>query len=212
VFSVAFNQKLGDYAVYILSGVIVWDLLTASVVGAGNSFLSSVQYIRQFNHPIIIYSLRFSLLTIITFLIELIALILWIIMSNPRNLILGFLSLPLTIILYFAIAWPMATIAGYMNAKYRDYPQIMGLIMQALWYISPVFFKREMFLSNYILEKIFIHNPLTHILNLLRAPFIYGNMATSENYMYVICTILILNGISFRVNRKNKAKIIYYLN
>lgn len=33
VFSIAFKQPLGDYAVYILSGLIGWNLLMASVVG-----------------------------------------------------------------------------------------------------------------------------------------------------------------------------------
>ena len=37
VFSTIFQQTLGDYAVYILSGIVVWDLMTGSVEAGGSS-------------------------------------------------------------------------------------------------------------------------------------------------------------------------------
>jgi lipopolysaccharide transport system permease protein len=211
VFSTVFRQQLGEYLIYILSGIVVWDLISSSTISGGGCILNSEQYIRQFNHPITIYTLRYALLNTITFAIEINALFFWILISRPFNLIIGLLTLPLTLVLYFLLAWPVTTIAGYLNAKYRDYPQVMALVMQTIWYLSPVFFKKEQFLSNKMLSLFFDLNPITHILSLIREPLLYGKMPSIQNYGYVLLTILIFSFWAYKVNKNNEKKIIFYL-
>lgn len=211
VFSTVFGQEMGDYSLYILSGIIVWNMVQASLVGAGNSLFASEQYIRQFNHPITIYTLRHTILTLATFLMELIALILWVIVFKPESLILAFFTLPLTLLLYFPFVWGCATIAGYSGAKYRDYPQIMSLLMQMVYYVSPVFFKQEMFMSNNVLKSLFELNPITHLLNLIRNPFVYMKMPSYKDYAFVIVVDFIVVIWAFWVNKKNQKKVIFYL-
>ena len=211
VFSTVFQQELGEYLIYILSGIVVWDLISASTISGGGCILNSEQYIRQFNHPITIYTLRYTVLNTITFAIEINALFFWILISKPFNLIIGILTLPLTLILYFLLAWPVTTIAGYLNTKYRDYPQVMALVMQTIWYLSPVFFKKEQFLSNKMLSLLFDLNPITHILSLIREPLLYGKLPSLHNYGYVLLTIAVFGYWAYIVNKKNEKKIIFYL-
>lgn len=211
VFSTVFQQELGSYSMYILSGIVVWDMMQASVVGGGNSLFASEQYIRQFNHPITIYSLRYSVMNIMTFLLESVALVIWVLFFQPENLILAFFTVPFTVFLYFPMVWGLVTIAGYSGTKYRDYPQIMVLVMQTIYYFSPVFFKQEMFMANKVLETIFELNPITHILNLIRYPFVYMSMPRIVDYMYVVAADCIIVLWAMRVNKKNEKKVIYYL-
>lgn len=211
VFGVVFDQPLGEYSMYILSGIVVWDLLQASVVGGGNSLFGSEQYIRQFNHPITIYTLRFALLNMIIFLLEMIALCLWVLFFSPANLILAFFTLPLTVLMYFPLIWALSTISGYAGAKYRDYPQIMVLFMQMLYFISPVFFRQEMFMANDALKTWFEINPITHLLNLLRDPFVNMRMPSAYDYIYVLFTDLVAVLAAWNINRKNCKKVIFYL-
>lgn len=211
VFSTVFRQDMGEYLAYILSGIVVWDLISSSTIAGGSCILNSEQYIRQFNHPITIYTLRYALLNIITFAIEINALVFWVILSKPLNLVLGFLTLPLTLFLYFLLAWPITTIAGYSNTKYRDYPQVMALVMQTIWYLSPVFFKKEQFTSNKALSKLFDLNPITHVLSLVREPFLYGRLPSAYNYAYVLLTIVVFGFFAYKINQKNEKKIIFYL-
>lgn len=211
VFSTVFGQPMGEYSMYILSGIIVWDLLQASIVTSGNCLFASEQYIRQFNHPITIYSLRNAILNVATFLMELTALIVWVLIFKPENLILAVITIPLTVIFYFPMVWGCATVAGYSGAKYRDYPQIMALVMQMLYYVSPVFFKQEMFMSNHVLEIMFRMNPVTHILNLVRAPFVYMKMPDWIDYLFVAGVDIVVGIWAFWVNRRNQKKVVFYL-
>lgn len=211
VFSTVFGQALGTYATYILSGIVVWDLLQASVVGGGNALFGSEQYIRQFNHPMTIYTLRYTILNLATFLMELIALVIWVLFVQPENLILAFFTLPLTLVFYFPLVWGFVTIAGYSGAKYRDYPQVMLLVMQMLYYFSPVFLKQEMFIKSEALLALFQINPVTHVLNILRYPFVYMQMPQTADYLYVLAADIVVVAWAVRVNRKNEKKVIFYL-
>lgn len=211
VFGVVFNMTFSDYAPYVLSGLIVWDLVSASVIGGGYSIMTGEQYIRQFNHPIIIYTLKSALVSTITFTIAMASLGLWILITSPQNLLIGIITMPITIVLYFFLSWSVVTIAGFSNTKYRDYPQVMALVIQAVWYVSPVFFKREMFTSSPVLEKAFYYNPITHILNLIRNPFLDGIMPSLSDYMFTIVSILIVGILAIVINKKNKDKVIFYL-
>ena len=211
VFSTVFGQELGEYLLYILSGIVVWDLLSASTISAGNSLMASEQYIRQFNHPITIYTLRSSLLNTTIFVIEINALIIWCLFMEPVNILFGLITLPLTALLYFMLAWALSTIAAYANTKYRDYPQIMSLVMQAIWYVSPVFFKKEQFSSNQLFMELFDLNPITHILNLVREPFLYGRMPGVESYLFVSGCIIFFAVWAYRMNKRNEKTIIFYL-
>lgn len=211
VFGVVFRMEFVDYAPYVLSGLIVWDLISSSFIGGGYSIMTGEQYIRQFNHPVIIYTLRTALVSVISFGIAMTSLVLWMLFMEPENIVPGIITLPLTSLLYFLLSWSVTTIAGFLNTKYRDYPQVIALVIQAVWYVSPVFFKKEMFTSSPVLSQAFYYNPITHILNLVRNPFLYGQMPSVSDYVFTIITILIFALIARQVYIKNQAKVIFYL-
>lgn len=211
VFGTVFKMSYLDYAPYILSGLVVWELLSNSVIAGGNAILSGETYIRQCSHPVSIYPLKSAIVYTISFLIGIIGVIIWVLFSAPQNIILGILTLPLTTIMYFFLSWPTVIIASFINTKYRDYPQVMALIIQALWYVSPVFFKDKMFKSSALLEKFFNMNPITHILNLVREPFLYGKLPSTSSYLYVLLIIVILTLVAHIYIKKNEKDIIFYL-
>jgi len=211
VFAVAFQSNITDYAPYILSGLLFWDVVNNSVQAGATSIIANGAYIQQFNHPITIYTLKSALVNVITFLIAIIALAVWILFVQPINLILSLLSLPLTVVMYFGLAWPITTIASYINTKYRDYPQLAALFMQTLWYLSPVFFKEDMFSKIDILHIWFNINPVTHFLYLVREPFINGQLPSWYSYVYCFFFIVLLSVLAIKCDKNNRQDVIFYI-
>lgn len=211
VFSTIFNQPMGEYAEYVLSGIVVWNLITSAFNGGGSCLISSVAYIRQFNHPKTIYSLKAAIVFTYTFVIELLGLFIWLLITNPKNLLLGLCVYPVTLIICFIITWEITTIAAYINAKYYDYPQLIGLILQAVYFISPIFLKTEVFVNKAGLDMIYKLNPITHLLNLIREPFLYGRWPSAFDFGYMVLTICWVGLIAFFINKKNEKTVIYYL-
>lgn len=211
VFSTVFNQRMGDYALYVLSGLVMWDLITASFNVGGQSLISAEAYIRQFNHPKTIYSLKSAIVFTYTFLIELLGLILWLLLVEPQNLFLGLITLPLTTILVFIFSWEVTTIAAYTNSKYYDYPQLIGLALQAVYFVSPIFLQTEMFVEKAGLLPLYLYNPVTHFLNLIREPFLYGKIPSLFDYGFVAGTLLVVGIIAYWINKNNEKTIIFYI-
>lgn len=211
VFSTVFNSPIVDYAPYILSGILFWEILMGSFVSGSMIFMSNEGFIRQFNHPLTIYTLKSAIVYMVSFGIALLSLVLWILFINPQNLVLGIVTLPITIFIYLVLAWAASTIAAFTNAKYRDYPQLMALLMQTIWYLSPVFFQQDMFEKNPLLFAWFKLNPITHLLFLIRKPFLYGEFPSMENYLISIGFVLVISVFAYLVNKKNENSVIFYL-
>ncbi|MDO4921259.1 MAG: ABC transporter permease [Phascolarctobacterium sp.] len=211
VFSVAFNYDIVSYMPYVLSGILFWDLVSASFSGGAYSILGNDGFIRQCNHPLTMYTLKSSLVTLINFIISMVALAIWVIVQNPMNMIIGLVSLPLTLIIFFAFVWAGTTIAGYTCVKYRDYPMMIPLILQVIWYVSPVFFQEDLFKSNEIIYTWFKWNPITHMLNLIREPFLNGKLPGSDDYLISLSLVLIVAIWAYRINVNNKKDLIFYL-
>ena len=203
------NVEMKDYAPYIFSGLLVWDFLMGSVVGGCNSLLVSEPYIKQYRHPFAIYPLKTTLVNITSFLIAIVGLAIWILFYKPMNLIVAIFALPVSALCLFVLGWPIATLTSFTNLKYRDFAQIATLGMQLLWYMSPVFFQPTMF-KTASLQLLWQFNPVTHILNLLRAPMLYGSFPTLVDYGFVLGTAAILYLLAAIRIRNSEKTLIYY--
>ena len=211
VFGTVFHQDIKTYAPYILSGLLCWDIFSVSWVAGSGTLIGSEPYIRQFNHPIVIYPLKSSLVCIISFSIAVTALALWIFFIEPLNVLLGYLFLLPALVIFFLFSWGSMIISSYTGAKYRDYPQMASLLLQTLWYLSPVFFQESMFESSEWLHQLFLFNPVTHMLSLIRQPFLYGSSPSAWNYLYSFGFVLLIDLCAVLINRKNERDIIFYL-
>ena len=88
---------------------------------------------------------------------------------------------------------------------------MMSLIMQALWYVSPVFLQERLFQGHRYLTLWFSVNPVTHVLNLVRKPFLEGVFPTVTDYLASFALVLVLGLLAIRVDRKNSKNIIFYI-
>ena len=209
IFGNIFNVPMRDFAPYIFSGMLVWEFLISSVVGGCNSLLSSEGYIKQFKHPFAIYPLKSTLVNITSFLIALCGLALWMLFVHPANLLISTLFLPVTVICLFLLGWPLVILASFTNVKYRDFAQVIALVMQLVWYTSPVFLQPTMFKSASLMA-LFDNNPITHILNLVRAPMLYGQLPTPLDFLFVFGTAAVLYLAAILRIRAAEKTLIYY--
>lgn len=190
VLSSVFDMEVTDYLPYVFSGLVVWEYVSSTATGGCHVFRFSQYYIRQNNLPSMVYTLRYSLAGLINFCFGLIALIGWVVLTEPENFGLAWLTLPFSIALLFLAMWPLATVNAYISTWLSDFSQLMTLVMQALFFVSPIFLRPEVFLqSKYNLDFLVHSNPLYHGLELFRAPLLEGQFPTLENWLFTIITI-----------------------
>ncbi len=210
VFSRIFHTELASYAPYILSGMITWEFVTGSASGGALAFVQADAYIKQYRHPLAIYTLRNVIAGAVIFLLASIALVAWVLASMPQNFGWSWLAALTIYPIAAMIAWPLATLLAYIGTRFRDIPHMLGLLFQALWFISPVYFEEKLFRSGG-LGPLVDDNPVYHLLQLLRAPLLHGTWPTVTNYLFCLGTIAALTLAACATGYRAERRVILYL-
>ena len=199
-----------DYAPFILSGMIIWEFISVTALGGALAFVQNEPYIKQYKHPLAIYTLRTTLANLLILILASVSLLGWIVFVRPGNIGWCWLSLPLCIPFLLLTCWPLATILAYLTVRFRDIPHALGLVLQALWFVSPVYFETKFF-RDAGLHGLVDYNPVYHLLQLVRAPLLSGEWPTFENYAFCTSAIVALSVIAYAVGRRSEQTVIFYL-
>lgn len=210
VFSRMFNTDITKYAPYILSGIIIWEFVTTTATGGALSFVQADAYIKQCRHPLAIYTLRTVLTAMIVLLMASLPLVAWVLVVMPENFGFTWLAVPTVYPIMLAIAWPLATLLAYIGVRFRDLAPALALILQAFWFVSPVYFEEKMFRKGG-LDWLIDHNPIYHLLEIVRAPLLRNQWPTPANYAYCLVTALAFAALAWWVGRTAERKVIFYL-
>ncbi|WP_058506910.1 ABC transporter permease [Legionella quinlivanii] len=210
VFSRLFHIDITRYAPYILSGLIVWEFIGSTLTGGSLAFVQADAYIKQCRHPLAIYTLRLLLCNIIVLALASTVLWVWAVVVMPENFGFSWLAIFTFFPILALIVWPLASLLAYLGPRFRDIPHAMGLILQMIWFISPVYFEEKMFRSGG-LGGLVDYNPVYHLLQIIRAPVLEGKWPTLTNYLACLCAALIFFCLAVLVGRKSERRVIFYL-
>lgn len=209
VFGKVFNTPIREYAPYIFSGIIIWDFIITSSIAGSLSFIQADAYIKQCKHPLAIYTLRTVLGNLIVCMLASLGLLVWVLLALPENMTTSWIVLPLIYPILLAISWPLASIFAYIATRFRDLPHALGLALQAMWFVSPIYFEEKVFRRG--LSFLVDYNPIYHLLQLIRAPLLHGELPTLTNYAYSVGTAAVLSLIAIYIGRHAEKKVIFYL-
>lgn len=210
VFGTIFKSPFLDFAPFVYSGLIVWDFVVSSVTTGSNSIINAEAYIRQFKHPMAIYSLKQALVCSINLLIAGIGLLVWCTVMYPQNFLISICALPFSIVLLIFMSWGITTLTAFINVKFRDFQQFSLIILQAIWFVSPVYFEPKVFVAAGLTELL-VYNPVTHILNLARKPLLEGCFPDVVDYIFVVGIIIVLAMVcAYQVSKEEK-ELVYFL-
>jgi len=209
VFVFIFRQTFADYSIYIFSGMIAWNFITGCFLIGAMSFIGAESYVRQVRLPMMGYPLKSVLYCCIVFLLEFCGFVLYALIFKPAIFSWYWVFLiPFCLTLFFFGA-PIAIISAIVNIKLRDYQQSIGIGLQMLWYLSPVFIMRSVF-DHPGLKGWTAINPIAALMDMLRAPVIEGAVPSLTLYALVIVWALGLWAAALFMLLRNERKIVFY--
>lgn len=205
-----FKLDVLHYAPYILSGMVVWEYVVSTATNGALAFVQADAYIKQCRHPLAIYTLRTALANLIVLMLASVTLLAWVLVTLPGNIGWAWLGALLVFPLVLMLAWPLATLLAYIGVRFRDLQHALGLVFQALWFVSPIYFEARFFREGG-LGALVDYNPVYHLLEIVRAPLLKGAWPTVTNYAFVIGSAALLGLLAWLVGRRAESKVIFYL-
>ncbi|MGD9145185.1 MAG: ABC transporter permease [Anaerolineae bacterium] len=143
VFTIVFSFMLGsdipDYPVFFMSGYLPWSFFAASVATSTTSIVSNAPLVKKVYFPREVLPLSGVLSELVNFLLALIVLF-GLIFAFSLKLTPAILMLPLIILAQTFFVLGLGFFLATANVFYRDTQHIMQVVMQAWFFLTPIFY------------------------------------------------------------------------
>ena len=205
VFSTLFKFEIPNFPIYLLLGLITWNFFKNSTNFALSSLVNRAPILTQIYFPKSIPAISACLSASIMLIIELGVLGIFMIIlgyTPPTTIVL----LPLVFLLMLAIVIGISLPLSVLNVKYRDIEFIWGIIIQAGFFVTPIFYRFDM-LPEYI-QNIFQFLPTVQILTMAHDLTLYGTLPSITSVTYSIFMTLIILVVGYGIFRKLQARIV----
>ena len=200
-----------DYHLFVLTGIVAWQFFAVALAGSTTVIINNKQLIRQ-------VALSTSMLVTIPPLVQLFfgavgtsIIMLW---NYPT---IGFHSLAVIplLLLIAMVAYGLGLFLAVINVYIKDTKEIIGYILRAGFFLSPVLFPAARILESEripeIAKLIFQLNPMSWIITALRTVLLDGKLYSGQKFCVLLGLILLLVQIGLFWIRANSSQIVKML-
>lgn len=202
VFTNIFNTKIEHFGMYLLVGIIMWNMLSRGTEIGLNSIVSRSGLVKQIYFPreipvisavltsLMMLSFEFIVFGIFTVVFQFIP---------PPSIIFLPLVLLLEFILVLGISLPLAV----LNVRYRDIQFIWRIVLQAGFFLTPIFYKIDVLPEN--IKNIIMFSPIVQIIDIGHNIALYDTVPTLDSVIIAVgttCTVFFVGYLIFRKSQK----------
>lgn len=177
--NVSSTGKPPEFAVYLLSGMLLFNFFSEATNLAMDSVLGNAPLIKKVYVPKYIFPLEKGIFAFINCLFSLIALILVLLVTgSPVTPWALLFFVPLTLLFIFNVG--LGLILSALTVFFRDIKHFYSVIVLALNYLTPIFYTEEIFVSADmpymapLMRVVLRANPLYWYVSLFRQLVVYG--------------------------------------
>lgn len=206
VFTLVFQRNISGlaipYPLFAFSGLIIWNVFTGGITGAGTSMVSNAHIIKKIYFPRLIIPISSVLVALFDFLMTLpvlIALMFWYGIEPVWGQL--WLVVPAIFLTVLAATGPGCFLAA-LNVKYRDFRYVIPFLVQLLLFVTPVIYPANYF-TNPLIQKILAVNPMSAPVNMFRA-FITGEELNTELCLISTISAVVMMILGLFVFRKTE--------
>ena len=166
------NQGIPKFPVFILIGILAWNLHTSCLPSATASVVSAPPLINKIYFPRIMLPASVVLANAVNFLLSMIAFII-IALVFSVHFTGSLLLFPVILAAQLLFSLGLAFIVSTLNVFYRDAQIILETVILAWFFLTPIFYRMEDLFPSYA-RLVYILNPLASIIEAYRAVLYLG--------------------------------------
>lgn len=202
------HQDIFEYLPFLVSGMVVWMLVSSIAMESCNMFIAGQALFRniRFEYSILAYALVWR--NFLVLLHNFVVYFLIVVALKPSllsfTLLLVFPGLALVIL---NGVW-ISLFLGLVCLRFRDVPQLVSSAIQISMLVTPLFWPADTLTG--MRRILFVEsNPLYHVLNVVRAPLV-GKVPGAISYVVMI--VMCIGGwwLTYAMFKRFRRRIAYW--
>ena len=164
VFSIVLNNGYPNYAIFLFSGLVVWNLFQTAVFSATGVIVDRAGLVKKVSFPREILPLASVGSAVIYFLIQMVVLVIFLVVfhHSPEWNMLPIV--PITFVNVYLFAASVSVVMAGLTVYLRDLKHLMEVLLQLWFWMSPVVYSYSnsmaVKLATYHLKLVYYLNPM----------------------------------------------------
>ncbi len=184
VLTIAFSQlmrfQVEHYAIYLLTGLLVWNFFSQTTTHAMNSLVWGSSLLKRIYVPRTIFAVSVLGNGVVNFGLTLIPLIL-IMLVMGHDFYWTLLLLPLALLVLAMFTLGLTLMISTLAVFFVDVIDMYGILLAAWFYLTPIIYPAEIFPEQF---AIFLRlNPMYYMVDLFRQLIFDGVMPSPEQWL-----------------------------
>lgn len=208
VFGQIFKSPMTEFLPFLAAGMILWSFISSVISEGCTGFIAAEKIIKQLSIPLFVHILRMIWRNILILAHNIVIFPLVLLAVGKPLSWTALISIPGLLLVIVNLSW-IALILGVICTRYRDLPQIVGSILQILFYLTPI-----MWMPNLLPEHAGLYlldlNPVYHLLEVIRSPLL-GQLPTATNWTVSLTLAFAGWVMALVVYGRYKRRIAYWL-
>ncbi|MCY1713492.1 ABC transporter permease [Caproiciproducens galactitolivorans] len=210
VYSIIFGADPKVFIPALFAGLNPWLFINIAADGGTMSFIGAEGYLKQTTVNAQIFPVRVVMGGFINLLYSILAFFAVYLFLQPQLFGPKMLMMFPGLIIMFVFAVSLANISAVLNLNARDYQPLQSLILQGLFYVTPIIYEPSMLAAKGF-AIVYQINPIYYILEVVRTPMLGRELPTWDVYVIAIAITVVLFFISVKLVMKTKKGIAFKL-
>lgn len=173
IFGTVVPLDIPNYTSFLFTGILAYGWFQSSLLFATGAIVNNRELIKQPAFPIATLPIVTVASNLIHFLLALPILVLFLVFGGIQ-LTSAALALLLLIALQFTLTLGLAYMVATIHVTFRDTQYLLKVLLQLLFYLSPVFYDASAVPSRY--QSLYHLNPMVFLIDAYRAVLIRGEV------------------------------------
>ncbi len=203
IFPLIMRSNIPNYTVFMVCGLIPWNFFATVLNRATYTMIENGNIIKKVYFPRSILPLSMVTSETVNFLISTIIIIAFSLIYG-MGLSVYMLLYPILLVIQYILLLGISYILSSITVFFRDLQHIVGVIMQLLFYATPVVYSIDTIPANY--QWILKLNPMTYIIEGYRNIVYYQTMPDMKKIGIVLVLGIVLTIIGYFIFNKLQKK------
>jgi len=213
LYSVLLDIDLKSFLPHVTVGLIIWNLISASILEGADVFVANEGLIKQLPSALSVHIYRLVWRQVLLLGHNMLIYLIMLVVFRPELHWTIVMAIPAFFLIVVNMVW-VSLLFGIIATRYRDLAPILGSVVTLLFFMTPIVWTtanlQKMGGAAAERARLVEINPLFHYLDILRAPLIGEDQQAYHWYIVLAFTVIGL-AVTMVAMRTFRARVPYWV-